>query len=106
MVHHIRLVKLKPGATTAQVEEMMIETRMRLLKIPEVRNLQCGKKIAVHDTPFDFFISIDLESLAKLKVMEESAIFLQFSQQVLEPRVAESKVLCFEMEPGKDTRYS
>ena len=33
MVHHIVLFKLKPEVTPARIEEMMMNTRMQLLKI-------------------------------------------------------------------------
>ena len=36
MVHHVVLYKLKPEVTPARVEEMMMNARMQLLKIPEV----------------------------------------------------------------------
>lgn len=106
MVHHIILVKLKASVETEKVEELMIETRMRLLKIPEVRNLLCGKRIPVASSPWDFFIGMDVETMAKLRVIEESAIYLQFLQQVLDPVLDQILSLHYEMDPGKDTRYS
>ena len=45
MVHHIQLFKLRPEVTPAKLEEMMMNTRMSLLKIPEVLSVKCGKKI-------------------------------------------------------------
>src|SRR5213079_3704477 len=42
MVHHVVLYKLKPEVTPARVEAMMMNTRMQLLKIPEVLNIKCG----------------------------------------------------------------
>ena len=36
MVHHIILFKLKPEVTPAKLEQMMRNTRMSLLKIPEI----------------------------------------------------------------------
>ena len=45
MVHHIVLYKLKPEVTPARVEEMMMNARMQLLKIPEVLSIKCGKRI-------------------------------------------------------------
>jgi len=106
MVHHIILVKLKTSVKTEKVEELMIETRMRLLKIPEVRNLLCGKRIPVRPSTWDFFIGMDVETMAKLRVIEESAVYLQFRQQVLDPVTDELQPLHYEMDPGKDTRYS
>jgi len=45
MIHHVVLYKLKPEVTPARVEAMMMNTRMQLLKIPEVLNIKCGKRI-------------------------------------------------------------
>ena len=45
MVHHIVLYRLKPEVTPARVEEMMMNTRMQLLKIQEVLSIKCGKRI-------------------------------------------------------------
>src|SRR4051812_41505054 len=39
MVHHVVLCKLTPEVTPARVEEMMMSTRMMLLKIPEVLSI-------------------------------------------------------------------
>lgn len=83
----------------------MVESRIRLLKIPEVMNLRCGKKLD-EENPFNFFVSLDAENAGKLKVVEQSAIYLQFRHQVFDPKVEEIKKLNFEMEPGKDVRYS
>jgi len=40
MVHHIVLYKLKPTVTPADLEEMMMNTRMQLLKIPDVLSIK------------------------------------------------------------------
>ena len=45
MVHHVVLCKLHPGVADEQVEWIMRETRIRLLKIAEVRAIKCGKRI-------------------------------------------------------------
>ena len=45
MVHHIVLCKLQPGVEDEQVEWIMRQTRIRLLKIGEVRAMGCGKRI-------------------------------------------------------------
>ena len=45
MIHHIVLLKLKPEVPLARVEEMMMNARMQLLKIPEVLSIKCGKRI-------------------------------------------------------------
>ena len=40
MIHHIELFKLRPEVTPAKLEEMMMNTRMILLKIPEVLSVK------------------------------------------------------------------
>src|SRR4029077_13139421 len=45
MIHHVVLYKLKLEVTPARVEEMMMNTRMQLLKIPEVLSIKCGKRV-------------------------------------------------------------
>jgi hypothetical protein len=105
MIHHLLLARLKTDLPANAVEELMVESRIRLLKIPEVMNLRCGKKLE-EDNPFDFFISMDVENGGKLKVVEQSAIYLQYRHQIFDPKVEEMKKMNFEMEPGKDVRYS
>lgn len=106
MLHHILLAKLKPDSPADKVEELMVESRIRLLKIPEVMNLRCGKRIDAKKNPYEFFIAMDVENTNKLRVVQQSAAFLQFKHHILDKIVSESKEMSFEMEPGKDIRYS
>ena len=64
MVHHIVLYKLKPEVTPARVEEMMMNARMQLLKIPEVLEHQM-RQAHRSEMPWPFFIAIDFESMDK-----------------------------------------
>src|SRR3954469_12158468 len=105
MVHHIVLFKLKPEVTPARVEEMMMNTRMQLLKIPEVLSIKCGKRID-QDVPWPFFIAIDFESMDKHSIFQEDSISVKFVGEVIKPNVSESLDLDFEMDPGKDVRFS
>lgn len=105
MVHHIVLFKLKPGIASAKVEEMMMNTRMQLLKIPEALSVKCGKCIDPK-SEWPFFIALDFESLDKLAIYLEDAIHLKYVDEVLKPNTSEHLVLDYEMEPGKDVRYS
>lgn len=105
MIHHIELFKLRPEVTPAKLEEMMMNTRMILLKIPEVLSVKCGKKVdPKNDWPF--FIALDFESLDKFAVFMGDAIHLKFMEDVVKPNTTENVVLAYEMEPGKDVRYS
>lgn len=106
MVHQVILAKLKPDLSGDTVEKVMVEARIRLLKIPEIRNLSCGKKIDAKNNPHDFFIAMDFENLSKMHVAADNPIYHQFLAQVIEPYVAQQTSFEFEMEPGKDVRYS
>jgi len=105
MVHHIVLFKLKPEVTPARVEEMMMNTRMQLLKIPEVLSIKCGKRIDP-ELAWPFFIAIDFESMDKYEMFCDDPIYVKFQEEVIKPNTADSLSLDFEMDPGKDVRFS
>jgi len=105
MVHHIVLYKLKHEVTPARVEEMMMNARMQLLKIPEVLSIKCGKRIDP-ETDWPFFIAIDFESMDKFAMFREDSIYVKFVEEVVKPNTEDSLVLDFEMDPGKDVRFS
>jgi hypothetical protein len=105
MVHHLVLFKLKPEVTPARVEEMMMNTRMQLLKIPEVLSIKCGKRIN-NGMPWPFFIAIDFESMDKYEIFREDSIFVKYEAEIIKPNIAEALTLDFEMDPGKDVRFS
>jgi Stress responsive A/B Barrel Domain len=105
MVHHITLFKLKPEVTPARLEEIMMNTRMQLLKIQEVLSIKCGKRIE-SEMPWPFFIAIDFESMDKYEIFKEDPIHVKFTEEVIKPNTADSLPLFFEMDPGKDVRFS
>ena len=105
MVHHVVLYKLKPEVTPARVETMMMNARMQLLKIPEVLSIKCGKRIDP-ESDWPFFIAIDFESMDKYAIFREDSIFVKFNEEVIKPNTADSLTLDFEMDPGKDVRFS
>ena len=105
MVHHISLFKLRPEVTPARIEEMMMNTRMQLLKIPEVLSIKCGKRIHP-EMEWPFFIAIDFESMDKYEIYTEDPIYVKFVEDVIKPNVANTLRLDFEMDPGKDVQFS
>jgi hypothetical protein len=105
MIHHVVLYKLKPEVTPARIEEMMMNARMQLLKIPEVQTIKCGKRIDP-EMPWPFFIAIDFESMDKFAMFREDPIFVKFNEEVIKPNISDSLNLDFEMDPGKDVRFS
>jgi len=106
MVHEVILFELKPSATPATVESLMVESRMRLLKIPEVQRLACGKPINTKDQDYQFFLNLEYENMTKRQLAMESPVYVQYDVQILKPHVARQESLLFEAEPGKDVRYS
>src|SRR4029450_13907573 len=105
MVHHVVLYKLKPEVTPARVEEMMMNSRMQLLKIPEVISIKCGKRIDSR-MPWPFFIALDFESMDKYAIFLGDSIFVNSEAEIITPTTSEALVLDFEMDPGKDVRFS
>jgi hypothetical protein len=106
MVHHICLLEAKGDVSPEKLENLIVEIRIRLLKIPEVTNLRVGKRIDVKQNPYTFFFSLDVENMDKLRIFHESAIYTQFQKQVLGPFVSKLLEMNYEMEPGKDVQYS
>lgn len=105
MVHHIVLLKLKSSVTAEKLDEMIRTSRSQLLKIPEVLNLRSGKNIEL-DSEWAFFIAMDVESTAKLAMCEEDPVYVKFVEEVVKPNIVHSLTLNYEMEPGKDIKYS
>ena len=105
MVHHITLCKLQPEVTPAKLEQLMMTTRMSLRKIPEILSVRCGKNIDPK-CEWPFFVALDFESLEKLAMTEDDAIYMKFLADVMKPHTTDRLVLNYEMEPGKSVKYS
>jgi hypothetical protein len=101
MVHHIGLYKLKANVTPEDTEEMMMNARMQLLKIPEVLSIKCGKRVDP-EVPWPFFIAIDFESMNKQEIFREDSIYIKFVEEVIKPNTSECLALDYEMDPGKN----
>lgn len=106
MVHHVTLYKLRqPDAPHSKIEELMLATRIMLLKIPEVLSVRCGKNIDP-DSEWPFFISLEFETLEKLAVVKDDPIYLKFENDVIRMHTHSGMELRFEMTPGKKVRNS
>ncbi len=106
MVHHVTLYKLKPEVTPAKLEQLMMTTRMSLLKIPEDSLVCAVVKNIDPKSEWPFFIALDFESMDKLALTLEDAIFMKFVADVIKPNAADRLTLNYEMEPGKSVKYS
>ena len=105
MVHHVTLFKLKPEVTPEKLEKMMMRTRMSLLKIPEILSVKCGKNIDP-GSEWRFFVALDFESLEKLAMTQDDAIYMKFQADIIEANTADKLTLNYEMEPGKNVKFS
>jgi hypothetical protein len=105
MIHHLVLFKLKPEVDDEKIEWMMRQTRILLLKIPEVLNIKCGKPIQP-DAVWPFFLAVDVESLENLALYGSDPNHVKFVEQVIHPNTTERLAIDYEMDPGKDVTYS
>ena len=105
MICHLVLFHLKPEVDEEKIEWMMRETRMQLLKIPEVLAVRCGKRIK-EAQEWPFFLSIEVESTEKLALYMAHPVHIKYRDEVVFPNITEHVMFDFEMEPGKDIRYS
>ena len=105
MLHNITLFKLPPEISPAKLEQLMMTTRMTLLKIPEILSVRCGKNIDPK-SEWPFFISLEFESSEKMAMTEDDAIYMKFVADVIKSNTTERLTLNFEMEPGKSIKYS
>ena len=106
MIQHLVLLTTKPEVIPSKLEEIMVETRIRLLKIPEVNNLRVGKRIDTTNNPYTYFFSFDVDNMDKLAYVHENAVYVQFEKQILGPFIVSSKVFDYEMEPVSYTHLS
>src|SRR5438309_8552191 len=100
MMLNIVLYELKHDDAPARIEEMMMNARMQLLKIPEVLSIKCGRRIDP-DVPWPFFIAIDFESMDKQGIFREDPIYIKFVEEVIKPNTADCLALDYEMDPSK-----
>ena len=105
MVHHVVLCQLNPGTGDEQVEWIMRQTRVYLLKVGPVRAIRCGKRIE-GDNEWGFFFAADYESMEKMSVGHRDPVYRRFMDEVIRPHVGRQIALSYESEPGKDIRYS
>jgi hypothetical protein len=100
MIHHIVLYKLKPEVTAQELEEILIQTRMQLLKIPVAMNVRCGRRLdPKNDWPF--FVAVDFDSKDRLAMFKEDPIYIKFIEETIKPNTGEQLVLDYETDPKR-----
>ena len=105
MVHHVVLCRLLPAVSDEQVEWILRQTRIRLLKLAEVRAMQCGRRIE-QANEWGFYYAADYESMDKMGDAHRDPVYRRFVEEVIKPHVGRQLGLSYESEPGKDVRYS
>ena len=105
MIHHLVLFRLKQEVTSEKVDSILRQTRAQLLKIGEVLTLRCGRNID-QKSEWGIFLALEVESTEKLALLHENAIYIKYMERVLKPSTEDQISLTFEMEPGKDIRFS
>lgn len=105
MIHHLVFFKLQPEVDDLKLEEMMRATRSMLLKIPEVLSVRSGKNTD-SDGEWPFFVSVEAESLEKLRMYTEDPVHLKYLETVIKPNTTARYSMDFQTDPSKDIKYS
>lgn len=105
MIHHLVLCQLHPETDEERIEWMLRQTRARMLKIPEVLQVRCGRNLEP-EAEWQFFFSAEFFSSDQLAAYAEHPVQLKFVEEVLLPHTTVRVSHNFEMEPGKDLRFS
>ena len=105
MIHYVALFEVLPHVDEARLDQMMIATRVSLVKIPEVAGVRCGKNVN-RESSWGFFVAIEVDNLERLKHVQQDSIYIKFLADVVSPNVSEQFVAEFEMEPGKSVKLS
>ena len=105
MVYHVALYKLRPDLPEGTVDDMIRRPRSLLLKIPAVLSVRSGKHLEA-GAEWPFLVAIDFESSVKQSMFYDDPVYLKFLVEVIEPFTTEAMVMDYEMEPGKNVKYS
>jgi hypothetical protein len=100
MIHHIILYKLKPEVPADQLEKIMMQTRMQLLKIPVAMNVRCGRRID-QQNEWPFFVEVEFDSKERMAMFKEDPIYIKFVEETIKPNTASSLVLDYETDPHR-----
>jgi Stress responsive A/B Barrel Domain len=100
MIHRIVLYKLKPELTAEQIERILIQTRMQLLKIPVAMNVRCGRRIDKNNE-WPLFLAVEFDSKERMSMFKEDPIYIKFIEETIKPNTQQSLVLDYETDPKR-----
>lgn len=105
MIYHTAFFKLQPSVTSAGLEELIRTTRSQLLKIPETLSVRSGKNVD-DEGEWPFFYSVEVETMAKLRIFLQDANYRKFIDTIVAPQTSAKFELDYELDPSRDTKYS
>jgi hypothetical protein len=105
MIHLLVLCKLSSHVDDAIIDELSSQAKIELLKIPEVLSVQTGRN-RTSASEWPFFYAVDVESLSKLDLFYNDPIQIRFATKIVGPHVWSQQELRFEIDPGRDIRFS
>lgn len=105
MIHHVVYFQLKPEVSPEVIEELVRTSRSLLLRIPEVLSVRSGRNLD-GGSQWQFFLSIEVNSLEKLRVTLDDPFHLKFVEKYIKPNAVGHFAMDFELDPSKDLKYS
>lgn len=105
MIHHVVFYQLKADADADTMESLVRNSRSLLLKIPEVLNVRSGRNVDP-SSPWPFFVSIEVDSLEKLRAALDNAHHLKLVEKYFKPNTSSHLAMDFELDPSKSLKYS
>lgn len=105
MIHYVALFKLKPKVSDEDLDKMIRASRSQLLRIPEALSVRSGKRVAT-DCEWPFFVAVDFENLERLEMFKDDPLSIKFQHDIIAPNTTKTLEMVYEMEPGKNPKYS
>ena len=105
MVFEVLLYKLRPEVPPDVVDELMRRARSQLLRIPQVLSVRAGKEI-VPFSDWPFVVALEFDTRAKQAIAHDDPVWLKFTHETMRPHVLEQAALQYELEPGRNVKYS
>jgi len=105
MIGHISLHRLDPEVTDDELEDMLRTARSLLLKIHGVLNVKSGKRVESGNR-WQFFLYLEFDSLDKMAMCKDDPVYIKYTHDVIRPHSIEEQEFTYELDPGKDIKYS
>lgn len=105
MIHHVVFFQLKEDVDALVIETLVRTSRSLLLKIPEVLSIRSGRNID-QESKWRVFLAIEVDSLDKLRIVQDSPYHLQFMEKFIKPHTDDRMEMNFELDPSKNLKYS